>query len=95
MRLNDKQIKAIKKYFKECFGEGDIYLFGSRTDDSKRGGDIDLYISTPNRDKLTAKKLNFLVRLKRAIGEQKIDVVLDWGKDRLIDKVAKERGIRL
>jgi len=54
-----------------------------------------LYISTPNRDNLTAKKLNFLVRLKRAIGEQKIDVVLDWGKDRLIDRVAKERGIRL
>ena len=85
MRLNDKQIRAIKRYFKECFGEGDIYLFGSRADDSRRGGDIDLYISTPNRENLVAKKLNFLVRLKREIGEQKIDVVLDWGKDRLID----------
>ncbi len=95
MRLNDKQIRAIKRYFKECFGEGDIYLFGSRADESRRGGDIDLYISTPNRDNLVAKKLNFLVRLKREIGEQKIDVVLDWGKDRLIDKIAKERGIRL
>ena len=46
MRLTSAQHQDIKKYFLEVFEEGQIYLFGSRVDDAKRGGDIDLYIRT-------------------------------------------------
>ncbi|MEA2019930.1 MAG: hypothetical protein U9N59_15980 [Campylobacterota bacterium] len=95
MRLNQKQIDAIKTNFNNFFIEGTIYLFGSRIDDDKKGGDIDLYISTKNRENLAYKKIQFLANLKREIGEQKIDVVLDYGQDRLIDKKAKEEGISL
>ena len=94
MRLNDNEIIAIKTTFNEIFKDGVIYLFGSRIDDSKKGGDIDLYISTPDKKNLVSKKIDFLVQLKRKIGEQKIDVVLDYAQNRLIDTIAKQ-GIKL
>jgi len=43
MRLTAKEIKAIVSTFESIFKEGKIYLFGSRTDDMLKGGDIDLY----------------------------------------------------
>jgi predicted nucleotidyltransferase len=95
MRLNQKQLIAIKRNFNIFFGNGKIYLFGSRADDTKKGGDIDLYISTKNKENLSYKKIQFLVKLKRDIGEQKIDVVFDYGQNRLIDKKAKLEGIEL
>jgi len=95
MRLSTSQHQAIKKYFIEVFKEGQIYLFGSRTDESKKGGDIDLYIQTVDKKNLMRKKLDFLVKLKREIGLQKIDVVFDKGLHRVIDKVAMEEGIQL
>jgi predicted nucleotidyltransferase len=94
MRLTQKELNSIKTTFNNIFQEGTIYLFGSRVDDTKKGGDIDLYISTKTKDDLVKKKIDFLVSLKREIGQQKIDVVLDFGQNRLIDKIAKE-GIRL
>jgi len=44
MRLTPYEIESIKKAFKESFGEGRVILFGSRVDDSQKGGDIDLYL---------------------------------------------------
>ena len=95
MRLTTYQQQAIKKHFLEVFKEGEIYLFGSRVDDNAKGGDIDLYLVVPNIKDLATKKIDFLVALKRDIGEQKIDVVFDRGKNRLIDKIAKEKGVKL
>ena len=76
MRLTKQEIEAIQSTFKEVFKKGDIYLFGSRVDDTKRGGDIDLYIISDVKENLTALKIDFLVSLKQKIGEQKIDVVM-------------------
>ena len=95
MRITSKQHQAIKKYFLEIFKEGQIYLFGSRVDDEKKGGDIDLYIRTENRKELVRKKVDFLVKLKREIGQQKIDVVFDKGLHRMIDSLAIREGVLL
>ena len=95
MRLTAYQQQSIKKHFLEVFKEGEIYLFGSRVDNSAKGGDIDLYLIVPNLKKLAFKRVEFLVSLKRDIGEQKIDVVFDRGNNRPIDKIAKEQGVRL
>ena len=46
MRLDKKTRDAIREAAQRYFG-ADVYLFGSRTDDSRRGGDIDLYIEAP------------------------------------------------
>ena len=49
MRLTAEQIAAIKFLATECFGDHAIvYLFGSRADQSRRGGDIDLLAFSAN-----------------------------------------------
>ena len=54
-----------------------VLLFGSRTRDDLRGGDIDLLIelSTSGLDKL-AVSLRTGARLQQLIGERKIDVLV-------------------
>ncbi|WP_224728198.1 hypothetical protein [Cysteiniphilum sp. JM-1] len=101
MRLSKENISIIKSCVHQVFGDDmRVFLFGSRTDCSKRGGDIDLYL-LPKKDKVIVngfnKKIELLVILEKAIGEQKIDVVLaKTGDDkRLIDDVALREGIEL
>ena len=56
MRLKQHYIDSIKKYFVEVFEHGEVYLFGSRVDDTKKGGDIDLYLVVNNHLNLFEKK---------------------------------------
>lgn len=95
MRLTYKEIEAIENSFREVFVSGTIYLFGSRVDDSQKGGDIDLYIQTDNKDNLIEKKIDFLVSLKRKIGDQKIDVLLSRDINRAIEQEALTKGVVL
>ncbi|OGV84972.1 MAG: hypothetical protein A3J88_08370, partial [Melioribacter sp. RIFOXYB12_FULL_38_5] len=75
MRLKKEIIEFLKQKKNELFPENTkIYLFGSRTKDSLKGGDIDILI-------LSEKKLpNNLIRKLRTsfykkFGWQKIDIV--------------------
>lgn len=79
MRLTEFEIEAIKSLAILHFGEKvKVYLFGSRVSDDKRGGDIDLFISSSEKSRLRARtKINFLTDLMFKIGERKVDVVLD------------------
>ena len=80
MRLTEAQVKAIQDNFSVSFMERDkIWLFGSRVDDSKKGGDIDLYIETNYNDLfiVTRKEIEFIANLKKIIGDQKIDIVIN------------------
>jgi predicted nucleotidyltransferase len=96
MRLSSFEINAIKESAKEVFGECKIYLFGSRVDDNLKGGDIDLYIQLSKKPHFLAKP-KFLAILKRKIGEQKIDVIIDYPQREksLIDQEALKKGILL
>jgi predicted nucleotidyltransferase len=100
MRVNSNDIKAIKDIAHVVFGETAIvWLFGSRTDDQKKGGDIDLLIQcnqTISRMEIYQLKIKFLVQLKNIIGDQKIDLIIDNGKQpsSIIDQVCNE-GILL
>ena len=92
MRLNPAEIDIIQNAFRATFHQGRLYLFGSRVDDGKRGGDIDLYVVPVQTQNLSATKIDFLVKLKQGLGEQKIDVVVDRGGNQLIDTIAKQQG---
>jgi uncharacterized protein len=79
MRITEKEKEIIKRLAKDIFGaQTHVYLFGSRTSDRLKGGDIDLFITNENKQNLTLRsKLSFLSELKSIIGDQKIDVILD------------------
>ncbi|QEP45089.1 hypothetical protein D5085_07505 [Ectothiorhodospiraceae bacterium BW-2] len=81
--------------FIEVFDKGSLYLFGSRVDDRLKGGDIDLYIQPEQPTNLAEKRLNFIAKLYRQLGEQKIDVVIQRRQPKLIDRIATEQGILL
>jgi len=96
MRLNNFEIDSIKQTFKEVFDDGTIYLFGSRTNDLQRGGDIDLYLCPTKRfEDNRERKIKFLIKLEELIGEQKIDVIIQKDINRLIEKEALSTGIKL
>jgi len=95
MRLTKFEVDSIKQTFLDVFKSGNIYLFGSRIDDTQKGGDIDLYIQTLKKDDLLEKKLNFLSFLKQKIGNQKIDLIISKDTTRTIEKEALTKGILL
>ena len=96
MRLTEFEVKSIITNTKIFFGsEAKIYLFGSRIDDCKKGGDIDLYITPANIEDLFQKKIKFLIALEKLIGEQKIDIVFAQDPARLIEQVALQEGVEL
>ncbi len=96
MRLQDFEINSIKSIVSHVFGNGSkVILFGSRVYDDVKGGDIDLYIQPSNNNSLWEKKIDFLVRLKSSIGDQKIDVVISRDKLRLIEQEAIKNGVEL
>ncbi len=74
MRLTAQERAAIKDAVRLADPDAQVYLFGSRADDNLRGGDLDLLVLS-NRVSL-AEKTEILIRLKDALGEQKIDLLV-------------------
>lgn len=79
MRLSQYEIELINLTARKYFGiETKVFLFGSRVDDSLKGGDIDLFIHNDMSSQLNLEsKIYFLAEIKTKIGDQKIDVVFD------------------
>jgi hypothetical protein len=99
MRLSDFEIESIKSLASLHFGtSAQVFLFGSRTNNLKRGGDIDLFIRKPTGHPLSVRtKINFISDLVLKIGEQSIDVVLENRdmKDSVFIKTINQTGIQL
>jgi hypothetical protein len=72
-----------------------FFIFQSGTKVTVKGGDIGLYLVVKDHTNLLEKKNKFLARIKREIGDQKIDVVFNLDKDILVEKEAMEWGIKL
>jgi len=79
MRLNQEQIVAIRRAAEEVFGEGSqVWLFGSQVDDRRRGGDIDLLVRPAQaaRTPDLRRKVRFLGKLEKSLGERRVDVLI-------------------
>jgi hypothetical protein len=103
MRLTPKQIQRLKDTVVQHFGKSAcIWVFGSRVDDRRRGGDYDFYMETPkaDADEIVTDKLNVLADLHASpeFEGEKIDLVIRSavpGPELSIYKVAKEQGVQL
>jgi len=96
MRLSKRIIKILQDNIKESFGDVNIYLFGSRTDDSKKGGDIDLAIDTNiSKQEFRKKKSLLLAMLMRIDFDYKIDIVNFNTKDKLLHNEIRKNHIKI
>jgi len=93
VRLTSKEIEIIKNKSLEIFGECEVYIFGSRIDDNKKGGDIDIYIIPENKENLFSKKAKLKFVLEELLYKP-IDIVVLKDKNRLIEKEAL-KGIKI
>ena len=93
MRLSNFEIDVIKQSIYRHDPEALVYLFGSRTDDTKKGGDIDLLIISKKikpTDKLDLKAAIF-----EKLEEQKIDIVVAKNNEKPFVRLALKQGVLL
>lgn len=78
MRLSHAERETLKIAVQTLDENAQVFLFGSRVDDSKKGGDIDVLIFSTHLTKPLLRKVKreFCDRF----GEQKIDLILDSGE---------------
>ena len=72
MRLSEFERRSIVEEVRYKAPGALIYLYGSRTDDQLRGGDIDLLVIAPELE--YGDRVDLLMAIKRKIGEQRIDL---------------------
>ncbi|WP_080522913.1 nucleotidyltransferase domain-containing protein [Methyloprofundus sedimenti] len=77
MRLTSKQIDTIKSSVLALDAGAHVYLFGSRVDDTKKGGDIDLLIESNLLTKNDLRKIRW--QFFDIFGKQKMDLILESG----------------
>lgn len=99
MRLTPEEAGIIRRQVGRIFGtDARVWLFGSRADDTRRGGDIDLYVEyAPRAEDEFQRVLELDDELQMQLGEQRIDIVA-WapGKARqTIHDVARGTGVPL
>jgi len=95
MRLSEFQYQSIKNVVADYLSNYELKLFGSRTDDNAKGGDIDLLILTENKLRMEDK---WAIRreIEKLIGQQKIDVVnFTFDEENHFKELILEHAIRL
>jgi predicted nucleotidyltransferase len=97
MRLSRLEKTTIIELAKKYFGQkARVYLFGSRVNDAKKGGDIDIYIET-NEPADLQTKIKFLVEFEKRAGERKLDLIVktSGSENQPIFDTARREGILL
>ncbi len=97
MRLSMEVKTQIVNYAKRHFGENiRIYLFGSRVDDNKKGGDIDLFIEDVKTIDMSMQ-IAFLKDIYKYVTQRKIDLLIKTPltADKPVFHTAKQEGILL
>lgn len=96
MRLTESEIDTITTTIRDYIPDAAITLFGSRVDDTRRGGDIDLCIETA-RDLGLKDELILLAALEKAGISRHVDLILKTPKrpHRTIYETIRSGGVPL
>lgn len=94
MRLDKNDTNIILSTIESIFGNVKVYLFGSRLDEQKKGGDIDLFIVSEEKSNLFEKKIKVISKLERAL-HKPIDIVLHKNFEREIEKEILKKSLLL
>ncbi len=93
MRIKENERKILKESVKERDPDAKVYLFGSRTDDNKKGGDIDILALS---QRLTfADKLKIKARIFQSLEDQSIHLVIGRDTTDPFVKIALHEGVLL
>ena len=95
VRLSQEEIKAIVNSVKAYDLDAEIFIFGSRVDLTKKGGDIDILVLS---DKIGWKERRKIrVNLLKELGDRKIDLIVSREDkiDEPIVKLALSSGVRI
>ena len=92
LRLREEEINTIKTLTKEHLGECEIYIFGSRTDLTKKGGDIDIYV-IPKENFEYKMQLRLKVKLEDTLLKP-VDLIISTNPNRPIEIEAK-KGVKI
>ena len=98
MRLEPFEVAAIRSAARKAFGPDVVVrLFGSRVDDERRGGDVDLHVEATGPVETWRATDECLTRLCARIDEQRVDVIVTRRGDPLkpIERIAYRDGIIL
>jgi predicted nucleotidyltransferase len=93
MRLTEQQRRIVLGAIRGVDPQAEVYLFGSRADDTALGGDIDLLVVSGRID--LTKKLDILGELHRLLGERRIDLVVAADTGDPFTRIARAEGIPL
>jgi len=95
MRITEVEKNVIIDAVKNTDSNAKVWLFGSRVDDSKKGGDIDIAILSEKIDKDVMEKIKVRRSICDRIGDQKIDIITTSNGKEAIFRLAVEEGIKL
>jgi len=98
MRITEQERCSIVEKVKEYIAvDAQVWLFGSRCDDAKKGGDIDLYIESDPLDNPFMARVYLKLALEDVLGYQKIDLVYHDRQLALqpIHDIARSEGVLL
>jgi len=95
MRITENEKNVIIDAVKSVDPDARLWLFGSRTDDSKKGGDIDIAIFSEKINKEAMQQIQIRRFICNKIGEQKIDIVVSANGKEAFFRLAVEEGIEL
>ena len=87
MRLTEKEIKTIKDVVLDVFGKSEIRIFGSKLNENKKGGDIDVFVIPENRENLFKKKIKVSAKLENLLFKP-VNIVVHYDFNRDIEKEA-------
>ncbi len=103
MRINADQLSLVKTLSLRYFGkDAKLWLFGSRVDDEKKGGDYDFLIETSltNPDEIISCKIDMITQLQSSgpFEDEKIDIIIKRQQssfDMPIFHIAMQEGVQI